>query len=258
MLRALAKRHVLGRARLQPWFSLLHRVALAGMNFGPALPERTGELRLLDGIAAEDHQPVVFDVGANVGDYSTAVIRRLGGRVRLFAFEPAASTCEQLERRVGAAASVHTIALGDENGSAVLYSDRAASPIASLYQRDLGRSRATLDQKENVVVRRLDDFCSQHDVAFIDLLKLDVEGHELKVLQGARRLLDDGAIRIIQFEFGGANVDSRTFLRDFFELLSPRYAISRIVQDGLVSVDPYSEEHEIFVTVNYAAILRSR
>lgn len=259
VVRAVTKRYVLGRSRLQPAFAFLHRVSLAGMNFGPALPESTGELRLLDDVASRSrpNPPIVFDVGAHIGAYSAAVLERLPS-ARVLAFEPSEDAFRELERRIGARAQVFNIGLSNENGSAVLYSDRALSPIASLFERELDHSAIAMSRQETVGLRKLDDFCQEHNIERIDLLKLDVEGNELKVLDGAEKLLSGGAIDVIQFEFGGCNIASRTYFQDFFSLLSDQYSLYRIVRDGLVLIDSYSEDHEIFVTINYAAIRRSQ
>jgi hypothetical protein len=53
------------------------------------------------------------------------------------------------------------------------------------------------------------------------------------VVEGAGELLDGSRIRAIQFEFGGTAMDSRVFLRDFFHLLSPQYALHRLLPNGL-------------------------
>jgi hypothetical protein len=109
---------------------------------------------------------------------------------------------------------------------------------------------------ERVSVASLDDFCKRHSIRSIDLLKLDAEGHELPILRGASGLLRDGAIRAIQFEFGGCDLDSDTTLRDFFDLLSPNYEIFRILRNGLRPVT-YSERWEIFMTTNFLALRSS-
>ena len=88
------------------------------------------------------------------------------------------------------------------------------------------------------------------------MLKLDVEGHELKVLNGAHSLINSNSIDFIQFEFGGCNIDSRTYFQDFFYLLNPYYEIYRLVKDGIVLIEHYEERHEVFVTTNYLAISR--
>jgi FkbM family methyltransferase len=259
MLRKLATTRVFGRRRLQPIFSMLHRVALRGMNFGPSLPATTGELNVVDiaALRAGARVPVIFDVGANTGAYATAVLERLGGRVQLYCFEPSRTAFEQLVNSVGGRAQTFNLALGERDSGVPLYFDAPGSPIASLFPRRLENRGRRLGKHESVDLRRLDDICREAGVSRIDLLKLDVEGNERNVLVGAGALLDEGVIDVIQFEFGGCNVDSRTFLRDFFDLLTPRYQIHRIIQNGLVSLDGYREEDEIFITVNYVAIKQS-
>jgi hypothetical protein len=66
-------------------------------------------------------------------------------------------------------------------------------------------------------------------------------------------MLLEGRISAIQWEFGGCNIDSRTFFRDFFYLLDDQYRIYRVVKDGIYPVARYWENLEIFDTVNYFA-----
>ena len=102
----------------------------------------------------------------------------------------------------------------------------------------------------------MDDFCEEESIDNIRFLKLDVEGHELDVLKGAERMRGEGRISSIQWEFGGCNIDSRTYFRDFFYLLNDQYRIFRVVKDGIYPVTGYWESLEIFETVNYFAELR--
>jgi hypothetical protein len=104
-------------------------------------------------------------------------------------------------------------------------------------------------------VTTLDNFCEARSISSIALLKLDVEGHELAVLEGARRMLGD-AIGMIQFEFGPANIYSRTFFYDFWSLFCDRFDLFRIIPRGIVPVPYYGEHREIFLTTNYVAIRR--
>jgi len=107
---------------------------------------------------------------------------------------------------------------------------------------------------EQVQVRTIDRFCETEKIQRIDFLKIDVEGHELSVLRGAERMLTSGAISMIQFEFGPANIYSRTYFYDFWSLLSGAYDIYRIVPKGLAPINYYGEHNEIFLTTNYLAL----
>jgi len=55
---------------------------------------------------------------------------------------------------------------------------------------------------------------------------------------------------------GRTNIDSRTFLRDYYELLNSNYRIYRILKNGLVEMKKYSEFDEVFMTTNYFAVLK--
>lgn len=81
-----------------------------------------------------------------------------------------------------------------------------------------------------------------------------MEGHEVDVLAGARQLIGSGTIDAVQFEFGGASIDTRRFLRDVVRELGPAYPIRRILPDGLSRPIPVDERDEIFVLHNYAAL----
>jgi FkbM family methyltransferase len=200
----------------------------------------------------------LFDVGANEGGYTRLLLEVFPNDSMVYSFEPLPSTFEILCREIGCKAKLHRFALGDRNGTLPLYSCSQYSGLASLYNRNLKHFGMTLDQSEDVSVLTLDEFCRMERLQRIHFLKLDVEGHELKVLQGAHELLEGGGIDFIQFEFGGCNIDSRTYFHDFYELLTPRYRIFRIVTDGLRPVTAYQEIDEIFTTTNYMCELVGR
>lgn len=80
---------------------------------------------------------------------------------------------------------------------------------------------------------------------------MDIEGNELKALQGAEKLLKEGRIRAIQIEFGGCNIDSRTYFRDFWNLLHENFEVYRILKNGLWKIEQYAEKMECFCNMNY-------
>jgi hypothetical protein len=108
----------------------------------------------------------------------------------------------------------------------------------------------------DVPVRRLDDMLHEHGVEHVDFLKMDLEGHELFALRGARGYLAQRRVSALSFEFGSANVNSRTFFRDLWEFLRPLgYDVHRIIPGGrAVRVDRYDETLEFFRgATNYVA-----
>ena len=89
------------------------------------------------------------------------------------------------------------------------------------------------------------------DNEIIDFIKIDTEGNEYEVIKGLGNSIK--LVKVIQFEFGGCNIDSRTYFQDFFYLLKNKFKIYRILTDGLFEIVEYKETHEVFITVNYLA-----
>jgi FkbM family methyltransferase len=247
---------VLRTRALQPVWERLHALALKRMNFGDDNHATNGEFSLLDRMASElEPSPVIFDVGANVGRYSSAILKRIPA-VRLYAFEPSATAFARLETALEHTGKPFQLALGAVDTQVPLYGDRPGSELASLVRRDLRRFNIEVKETETVRVRRLDTFCAELAIDRIDWLKVDAEGGDLDVLRGAGDMLGS-RIGPTQFEFGGTSLDARTTLRDFFDLLEPDYAIHRLLPDGLRPL-AYSERIEVFLYANYVALPRRR
>jgi len=201
----------------------------------------------------------IFDVGSNQGQFLRLALERVGTNdVSIHAFEPGRETFRLLAQSVGGDARVHVnnVALGREKGSAVLHYDQAGSGLASLTKRRLEHHRIDFSQSETVEVDTIDGYCSAHAIGRIHLLKLDIEGHELDALAGATKMFAAGAVDIVTFEFGGCNIDTRTFFRDYWYFFRDAgFRLFRIAPSGyLAPVDEYREVMEQFTTTNFIAI----
>jgi FkbM family methyltransferase len=252
---------MIGKKRYQRFFERLYRTSIQGMNYGRGDDiYRDGEISAIRYVASllKGSRSVIFDVGANEGSY-TKELSRFFSNADVYCFEPSHSTYTILKSNVGDLSGVHpsNFGFGNETGEVELYySESEGSGIASVYNRRLSHFGITMESKEKITIRRIDEFCESEGIPRIDFLKLDIEGHELAALEGAGDMLGQKKIQFIQFEFGGCNIDSRTYFQDFWYLLSPNYNISRIVSDGLCPIQRYHEALEIFGTINYLAELR--
>ena len=198
---------------------------------------------------------VVFDVGANVGQFANLVQSVLKPPYRLYCFEPSKEAFLQLTKNTSNA-TLSNIALGDSPGRRALHSDWPGSGLASFTSRNLEHYGISFSHSETVEVDTLDRVCAAFGIDAIDLLKIDVEGHELDVLRGGGGLFERRAIRAVQFEFGGSNIDTRTYFRDFFYFFRERgMMIHRILPSGhLLPISRYREIDEQFRTTNFLAL----
>ena len=237
---------------------ILFRLSLRGMGiFNYKSDAASGEEYFLREHLRGVEKPVVFDVGANKGDYSSAILKA-NRDAEVFAFEPHPITFEDLSRRLSPlGAKVINAACGKLPGRMVLYDYlTGGSEHASLYKgviEELHRQKA---QEHTVDVIDLDTFVISRGIKRIHLLKIDTEGHELEVLSGAKRILKEQRIGAIQFEFNEMNLISRTFLRDFYTSLS-EYRLHRMVRDGLVPLPEQAPALcELFAFQNIVALPR--
>ncbi len=130
-----------------------------------------------------------WDVGANIGYYTLTAAGLVGSAGRVVAFEPAAPAWQALNENVALnpsrAVRLVRLALSDHSGQAILHRRAAyADGGASLILRH-GYHQET----ETVATLSLDDFLAQSGEPPPTFLKIDVEGHEARVLAGAHRLL---------------------------------------------------------------------
>lgn len=253
---------IAGRESLQWFYEITHLFSLYGMGIGGGSSiHDSGELLVMKHVA-NTLQNVdnfnIFDLGANIGDYALGAVNNFPKQCKVFCFEPVPSTFTTLKQNIADDPRIECLnfGLGSCKSTVKVYTNPVNSCISSLYKRQVAHHEFEMQTVQEVQICTLDDFCTDRGIRRIHLLKIDVEGHEMHVLQGAAGMIARNAIDYIQFEFGGCNIDARTYFQDFYYLLSEQYEIYRILQHGLKKLSGYSEIMEIFVTTNYLAELK--
>lgn len=195
---------------------------------------------------------VAMDIGAHVGDWTAALVSSVSDAV-VYCFEPSSTAFAVLTQRFSGHERVRVIksAVGDKSGVAQLWFNEPGSYLASLSRRRLDHFDIDFFQYEEVPVITLNSFLVDNSVA-PHLLKIDVEGHELAVLKGSTKMMQ--SVEVVQFEFGGTNIDTRTYFQDFFYYFKELgFRLFRLGPKGLELIDYYSEADEAFMTTNFFA-----
>ncbi|WP_348267825.1 FkbM family methyltransferase [Edaphobacter paludis] len=178
-------------------------------------------------LAAEWKYPVstVFDVGASEGE-STLEALNAFPKARVLGFEPHPSTFASLMAKVGGNSRFQgfNVALGTEIGEVEMieYDRFKANSLTP------NNPHSTRFNKHGRSIRvqetTLDTFCSEHSIDNIDLIKTDVEGFDLVVLQGSGRMLQKRAVKFVLVEFFDLLPKEGVFggaLMPFEDLLGP-------------------------------------
>ena len=218
-----------------------------------------GEKQWLKQYLRNKNNPVVMDVGANVGRYSFDALE-INKNSRIIAFEPHPKTYNKLVNNVqNNNFKAYNFAVGNSDGKIKLYDydNNDGSSHASLHEdviKDLHQGSAI---SHDVDIITLSSFFEKRNISSIDLLKIDTEGNEFDVLKGAGQYLKDNKIKAIHFEFNEMNIISKTSFKDFLDFL-PNYDMYRILAGGqLLKIEKYSPVLcEIYAFQNIVAILK--
>jgi len=226
---------------------------LTGKGYGAAIEREVDLTR--DALKTEPR--LALDIGGNAGDYTACLIQRSPG-LEVHVFEPAAVNVAKLRARFGTNETITVVpsAVSSLVGETVLYSNAAGSGLGSLTKRRLDHANIPFEHTETISTIRLEDYW--RDVLggrTIDIVKLDVEGHELDVLNSF-----GDAIRhtsVIQFEFGGTGIDTKVYLQDFWYFFKDAgFDLYRMSPLGLYPMTSYSERDEHFMFANFVAVRR--
>lgn len=146
---------------------------------------------------------IVFDVGAHHGGYATKISNAVNIN-QCYCFEPFAPSYEVLEKQLtNKQFRTFQIALSDVEGHSDFYSNQFEQTNSLLPAVKTNSSIDSLIANQKTVkvkVETLDNFCATNEINKIDVLKIDTQGNTYSVLNGAKRLLENNAIGIIQCE----------------------------------------------------------
>lgn len=196
----------------------------------------------------------VFDVGANIGEWTTKVVHSFP-TVQLYVFEPIPVIFDALRSNVTSGdCNFFNLAFSNMQGMQEFKYYVRHSVLSGLFERPCVTAHEAPETIQ-VATDTLDNFCTTHAIDSIDFLKIDTEGAEVAILQGAVHLLQNHKIKYVQFEYGGTYADAHTTLQEAYRLLSLcQYDVYRIVGNGLIHISEWRDTLENYRYSNYLAI----
>lgn len=212
-------------------------------------------------VATSTTDPIlIIDVGAHRGEWTERMFEALAdqsaGHVTFALFEPDPDCRAFLSRKHWAGkVAINSSAVSAAEGSRVFHQRGLMSGANSLEPP----SECSADTRHlEVKTTTIDRIWRDHGEPMI-LVKVDCEGHDLAVIQGASAALLAGGVAAIQFEYNHRWIPARRFLRDVFECLDTNtYAIGKITPAGIELASSWHPEMETYREANFLIFDRSR
>jgi len=215
-----------------------------------------GELWLMEQLLPS--AKTVFDVGAHTGEWASHALR-INPNITVHCFEPYKGSFVRLrEKGFGENVTCNQCGLGVKNGQEVFYVAEGMSEGNSLYRRQGLEEIIGCEIRyitEEVQIRTLDSYCKENSIQQIDFLKIDVEGNEFAVIEGGKDTFTREAVRVAQFEYGGAYIDSRILLKDFYDFfVGMNYSFFLLYPNSVRPVLRYDQRLENFQYKNFLIV----
>lgn len=220
--------------------------------------EKNGESRVLSTLAeCLTGDIVIFDVGANVGGWA-ATASHFFRACPIYSFEPIPATYKLLTERTKPIVNIkcYNMGLSDKPGILEFAHQDGSNTVSSAMPNAYESIHGGKPQLIQCTVSNGDLFCSENNIDRISFLKIDTEGYEGHVLDGFSEFIQQGKIKVIQIEYGKANIYSGFLLKDLYEKLEKNYVIGKIYPTS-VEFKNYGTGDEDFVGPNFLAVLKT-
>ncbi|MEH2424106.1 MAG: FkbM family methyltransferase [Nostoc sp.] len=171
----------------------------------------------------------VVDIGANIGYFSAYAASAVGKKGKIFCLEPEAKNFEYLKancdviKNHGFNCLAYNVAASSVNGEAVLSIHQYSTYHAI---EDEFHHLDKVENKQIVSTVTLDQWTQEQGIQRISLLKIDTEGHEQKVLEGAIELFSVGAVDFVILECRSNEIG------DFIDKFSQKFSLHQLTWDG--------------------------
>jgi FkbM family methyltransferase len=216
---------------------------------------------LIDYLADHGHSDFLIDIGANIGSYSRILLENTNAHV--LAFEPLPEAYKELEKiqlQYGDRFTAIEEGLSNSKQNLDLYYGSEDLQLATFSEsvNEISYVGKTNQQKIKVQVNTLDNYYLSNlkdKQTFCDLVKIDTEGFEYEVLQGAKIFIAEMKPKYIQIEFNLHHLYRNHSLKLIGSLLI-NYACFQILpnRQGLIPRDINSTESNIFHFANFVFI----
>ena len=217
---------------------------------------QSGESYFIRNVLAKENPRLCIDIGANVGGYTSELLRCTLSRV--IAFEPLPLAFAKLVNNVVSFSDrvvLENKGIANTNSEMTIHYNPCASSHASFSEEVKKVSYVSNQMEALVPVVTLDQYCLSKGLSEIDLIKIDTEGFEGEVLKGARHCIERIRPKYVQIEFNWHHLFSGDSLYDLSNKL-PGYDMYQLLPESWVQRNPADPLSNIFGFSNFVFVRR--
>lgn len=200
-------------------------------------------LKPYDGISIVDKfcKPgsAVIDIGANIGEWTLPMAKAVGNQGKVFSFEPIPFMCEAVNKTVRANGLFHAqcvpVAISNRAGEAKFFLNYSEDKVVDSGASSLEYSPSQHAKEIVVQTMTLDEAVENLKINDVSFIKIDVEGHEYAVIDGARKTLKKFS-PVLLVEVGNETEDKRGLIAGALEDLNYEI-IGIVINYGIVPCD---------------------
>ena len=221
-------------------------------------PYRNGEFKFIRSYIKSDM--IIIDAGANTGYYAKYILS-INPFIKIHCFEPSTRTFNTLIMNMtdewkNGKVVCNNLGLSNESKEAELFIYDELDGRNSLHFNQVYNINPNAVNKETIKLTTLTKYVSNNNISRIDYLKIDVEGHESKVIEGASDLINQKVIKCIQFEYSNNWRAAGFTLEDVFNKLNKYgYKFYRLAIWGKIPIKNFNKKLENYKHANYVAII---
>lgn len=220
--------------------------------------DESGESFFIEKILAPTNPKLCIDIGANVGRYTVELLEKTNSRV--ISFEPLPTAFKELinaTRNLAERVVLENKGVGRKEETLTIHYNPEALAHASFSEEVKKVSYVSNEDRIEVPVTTLDDYCRENNITEIDLVKIDTEGFESEVFEGALNTFTKIKPKFIQIEFNWHQLFRNTSLNYFAERL-PNYNVYQLVHSSWVKRDAKDPLTNIYHFLNFIFVRKER
>ena len=217
----------------------------------------SGESFFIEKILSPTNPRLCIDIGANIGTYTVELLSKTNSRI--VSFEPLPTAFKKLKEMTKNSHERVTLenkGIGKATEVLTIHYNPNALGQASFSEEVKKIDYISNEKKIDVPVITLDNYCKEKNITQIDLVKIDTEGFEFEVFEGAKNTFAIIKPKFIQIEFNRHQLFRNTSLNFFAEKL-PNYDVYQRIPNGWVKRNPRDPLTNIYHFSNFIFVRKT-